>query len=375
MLKIVADNKIPFLQGVFEKFNCEVVYLPGSKISQADLIDADALITRTRTICNEALLHDTKVKIVVTATIGTDHIDKQYLAKNNIAFYSAPGCNSASVNQYVVTALINLAAKENFSLEGKTLGIIGVGNVGSKVAKSAEILGMNVILNDPPRAEKEGNEDGKFAKLDYLLKNSDFITVHTPLDESTYHLANLNFFEKCAKKSVYFINSSRGAVCDNNALLYALKNGLIQGAVLDVWENEPEINEELLAMLDYATPHIAGYSANGKANGTTIAVRRIAEFFNIEGLKNFELPPFRLTDNSRINLDNAKNILLKAVNNSYDIKFDSDNLKKNPKNFEFLRNEYHYRLEFPYFSVYNIAEHSKHELQKLENMGFKIEKF
>lgn len=373
MLKIVADNKIPFLQRVFEKFNCQVVYLPGNKISHADLIDADALITRTRTICNEELLHDTKVKIIVTATIGTDHIDQEYLNKANIEFFSAPGCNSSSVNQYIVSTLINLAENEKISLKGKTLGIIGVGNVGSKVAKSAEILGMNVILNDPPRAEQEGNADGKFAELDYLLANSDFITIHTPLNESTYHLADLSFFEKCTKRFVYFINSSRGSVCNNNDLLYALKNGLIRGAVLDVWENEPEINSELLLMLDYATPHIAGYSANGKANGTTVAVRRIAEFFEIDGLKNFELPPFKLTPNSRINLQNEKNILFKAINESYDIKKDSLNLKKNPEKFEFLRNEYHYRLEFPFFSVYNIEEADKNDLITLKNMGFKIE--
>ena len=373
MLKIVADNKIPFLQGVFEKFNCQVVYLPGHKISHADLIDADALITRTRTICNEELLHDTKVKIIVTATIGTDHIDQEYLNKANIEFFSAPGCNSSSVNQYIVSTLINLAENEKISLKGKTLGIIGVGNVGSKVAKSAEILGMNVILNDPPRAEQEGNADGKFAELDYLLANSDFITIHTPLNESTYHLADLSFFKKCTKRFVYFINSSRGSVCNNNDLLYALKNGLIRGAVLDVWENEPEINSELLLMLDYATPHIAGYSANGKANGTTVAVRRIAEFFEIDGLKNFELPPFKLTPNSRINLQNEKNILFKAINESYDIKKDSLNLKKNPEKFEFLRNEYHYRLEFPFFSVYNIEEADKNDLITLKNMGFKIE--
>ncbi len=373
MIKIVADNKIPFLKGVFEKFNCQVTYIAGNKISRSDLLDADALITRTRTLCNEELLHKTKVKIIVTATIGTDHIDQEYLKKANIAFFSAPGCNSSSVNQYVVSALINLAKDNNFSLQGKTLGIIGVGNVGSKVAKSAEILGMNVILNDPIRAEKEGNSDGKFSDLNYLLANSDFITIHTPLDESTYHLANLEFFEKCTKRFVYFINSARGGVCDNNDLLYALKNGLIRGAVLDVWENEPEINQELLLFADYATPHIAGYSANGKANGTTVAVRRIAEFFGIDGLKEFELPPFELTPNSRIDLKNESDILVKAVNESYNIKFDSQKLKKNPENFEFFRNEYHYRLEFPFFSVYNIKETNFSELEKLKNMGFKIE--
>ena len=372
MLKIVADDKIPFLQGVFEEFGIEVVYISGSKITRSDLLDADGLITRTRTICNAELLHGTQVKIIVTATIGTDHIDIDYLKQNNIAFFSAPGCNSSSVNQYIVSALLNLANQEKISLKGKTLGIIGVGNVGSKVAESAKILGMNVILNDPPRAEKEGNSDGKFSDLDYLLANSDFITIHTPLDKSTYHLANLDFFEKCTKRFVYFINSSRGSVCNNNDLLYALKNGLIRGAVLDVWENEPEINNELLVLVDYATPHIAGYSANGKANGTTVAVRKIAEFFDIEALKNFELPQLEPTTNSQIDLKNESNILLKAVNESYNINFDSINLKQNPENFEFFRNKYHYRLEFPHFCVYNIEETEFSELEKLKKLGFKI---
>lgn len=369
-MKIVADDKIPFLRGVFEPY-ADIEYISGASISANDLLDCDALITRTRTICNEQLLANSSIKFIFTATIGTDHIDKVYLKSRQIDFASAIGCNANSVNQYITSSLLNLGAKYNIDLKGKTLGVIGVGNVGKKVVETAKILGLNVLENDPPRAKFEGEKN--FVSLDYLLKNADFITIHTPFDETTRHLANLDFFKK-SKSNAFFINSARGGICDNQALKFALKNRLIQGAILDVWEHEPHIDLELLELVDYGTMHIAGYSANGKANGTTLAVRGIADYFEINELKNFELPEFKLCENSRINLENIKNPLLFAVNNSYDIEIDSQNLKQNPKKFEFFRNEYHYRLEFPYFSVYNTKDVREQDISSLNKLGFKIEK-
>ena len=241
-MKIIADDKIPFLKGALEPF-AEVVYLPGKDIKHDVLIDADALLVRTRTKCNEQLLNGTNVRFIGTATIGFDHIDTQYCKKNNIRWTNAPGCNSSSVQQYIASALLTAASGFRFSLREKTLGIIGVGNVGSKVAKLGKILGMNVLLNDPPRARKEG--DKEFAGIERILQEADIITVHVPLtmmgEDKTYHLFDDITFNKM-KKGSWFFNSSRGEVAETTALKKMLSSSVLGGAVIDVWENEPDID-------------------------------------------------------------------------------------------------------------------------------------
>ena len=196
-MKIIADNKIPFLKGVFEPF-AEVVYLPGKQIDADAVKDADAMIIRTRTKCNAALLKGSKVKHIATATIGFDHIDTEYCRTNQIFWTNAPGCNAESVAQYITFVLLQDAVRRKSSLRGKVLGIIGVGNVGSRIARNAEALGMKVLLNDPPRARKEGA--GAFTGLPELLEQSDYMTCHTPLNtggmDNTFHLADNSFFEK-----------------------------------------------------------------------------------------------------------------------------------------------------------------------------------
>ena len=272
-MKIVADDKIPFLRGVFESAGCDVVYLAGKNTSCKDVADADAVITRTRTKCNASLLAGSKVKIVATATIGTDHFNIPELDDLGISRCNAPGCNSSSVAQYVTAALTCFG-----NCTGKTLGVIGAGNVGSKVVKCAQALGMNVLVNDPPREEREGKNG--FVSLDEILEKSDFITVHVPLEKDgkypTFHLCGDDFFGKL-KKKIVFINSSRGEVVDTESLKKAIKSGKIEKTALDVWENEPQIDTELLALADITTPHIAGYSLDGKANGTIAVVRAVAE--------------------------------------------------------------------------------------------------
>ena len=271
-MKIVADDKIPFLKGVLEPY-AEVAYLPGNEISRKDIMDADALLIRTRTKCTESLLKDTRVRFIGTATIGFDHIDTQYCEKNKIIWTNAPGCNSASVQQYMAAAILKLASEFRFSLAGKTLGIIGVGNVGSQVEKLAKLLGMNVLLNDLPRARKEG--DKNFVSLGEILYNSDIVTLHVPLnvvgEDSTYHLFDDKTFKKM-KKGTWFINASRGEVTDTPSLKRALCSGKFGGAILDVWEHEPDIDIDLMSNTFLSTPHIAGYSTDGKANGTATFV-------------------------------------------------------------------------------------------------------
>lgn len=213
-MKIVADKNIPFLEGVFEPY-AEVVYMDGSQIRHEDIIDADALIIRTRTRCNAELLEGTSVQLISTATIGTDHIDLNYCAEHGIKVHNAEGCNAGGVMQYVFSALYGVAARKNIKLDGANFGIIGVGHVGSKVEAMARYIGFNVLRCDPPRAAAEG-QDG-FCSLEYLLANSQIVTMHTPLDETTRKMADEEFFMQMQPGAI-FINASRGEVVDEDAL-------------------------------------------------------------------------------------------------------------------------------------------------------------
>ena len=237
MLRIVADEKIPFLRGVLEPY-AEVVYMPGNLINRDSVMSADALLIRTRTRCDQSLLKGTAVKFIATATIGFDHIDAGFCRAENISWVNAPGCNSSSVQQYVIAALLQLANDNKITLCGKTLGIIGAGNVGSKVASAANLLGMKVKLNDPPRARIEGNTG--FVHLDEILQTSDIISIHVPLtmagEDKTFHLFDEARFRKI-KKGTWLINTSRGEVVETKAMKEALQDGFLTGTIVDVWEN------------------------------------------------------------------------------------------------------------------------------------------
>jgi erythronate-4-phosphate dehydrogenase len=355
MLKIVADNKIPFLKGVLEPY-AEVVYLSGAKIAKADLLDADGLIVRTRTKCKRELLEETSVKFIATATIGFDHIDGSFCDSKGITWTNAAGCNSSSVAQYIASAVLNLAAEKKFSLSEMTIGIVGVGNVGSKVAKFAKAVGMKVLLNDPPRARKEGA--ASFVSLEKILSDSDIITFHVPLTmdgpDKTYHMADKIFFNSIAKRA-WFINSSRGEVTDTAELKNILYTEKIAGAILDVWENEPNIDLDLLGLAKFATPHIAGYSTDGKANGTAMSVRALAKFFGIRELENWYPKDVPEPAETVIYIDcdgkSKEQILLEAVKFTYDVKGDDQRLRQSPERFEKLREEYPLRREFKIFKI------------------------
>lgn len=377
-MKIIADDKIPFLKGALEPFG-EVVYIPGSKTTAEDVKNANAVITRTRTKCNAALLEGSKVKFIATATIGYDHIDTEYCCRKNIFWTNAPGCNSGSVAQYITSVLLNLALKYNTTLKGKTLGVIGVGNVGSKVANVGRALGMNVLLNDPPRAREEGRS--AFTELDELLKKADFITVHVPLytegQDKTFHMADVNFFAKLNRNQI-FINSSRGEVVDPEALKTVLRNGSIRTAVLDVWENEPDIDKELMDLCSIATPHIAGYSTDGKANGTSMSVNALGKYFRID-TKNWFPSDVPLPEKTSMDIDASEEASLEklisdAVFVSYNVMSDDKNLRNSPQTFEKQRGDYPLRREFPVFSVTVKGDSSKAgELKDaLKKLGFKV---
>jgi len=372
-LKIIADDKIPFLKGVLEPYT-DIVYLPGAKITADDVRDADALFTRTRTKCNESLLKNSTVKLIATATIGFDHIDTAYCDAAGIRWVNAPGCNSGSVMQYLTAVITTLAFRRNLQLSGLTLGVIGVGNVGSKVARIGQALGMRVLRNDPPRADREGPE--AFTPLDVLLPACDIVTCHTPLTRDapypTYHLASDDFFNRM-KNGAIFINTSRGPVTNTEALKRAAKTKL-SDFVLDVWENEPLPDTSLLADAFVGTPHIAGYSSDGKANGTAACVHAFCDFFGLEALRNWypesiPAPPMP----SSFLLDGTgktdEQILFEAVTHTYPIWADSDRLKKSPETFEEQRGGYWIRREFNNFTVHPQNLRLK-TLESLKNIGF-----
>ena len=340
-MKIVVDSKVPFLEGVFEPY-AEVVYIDGRKISHADIIDADAMIIRTRTRCDAALLEGTKVKMIATATIGTDHIDLDYCASHGIEVNNAEGCNAGGVMQYVFSALYGVAARKAIKLDDCTFGIVGVGHVGKLVEKMARYLGFKVLLCDPPRAAAEGDEG--FCSLEYLLANSQIVTMHVPLDVPTRNMADKGFFDLMPMGSI-FINASRGEVVDEDALMESLPK--FGGVIIDTWKNEPDINEELMDMVDIATPHIAGYSFQGKLNGTSASVRAVARHFGIEQLYDFY--PSEGVENHEpllLDLKGKKQGEVAAVfQYNYPIFTDDFRFRMEPGNFERMRSDYQYRRE------------------------------
>ena len=359
-MRIVADNKIPFLKGVFEPW-AEVTYLPGKAIDAAAVKEADALIVRTRTRCDRALLEHSRVRHIATATIGFDHIDVPEVEALGITWNNAPGCNAASVGQYMACALQTLGT----DLKGKTLGVIGVGHVGTIVADYAEVLGMKVLRNDPPR--QAAGEEG-FVSLDEVLACSDIVTLHVPLEYGgpfpTFHMAGESFFAKL-KKGAFFFNASRGEAADTAALKKALRKGSLSGVALDVWENEPDIDRELLEMCHIGTMHIAGYSADGKANGTAASVRAVAAALGIPELAGWS--PEKMPEppqKKEFSFTSVKEALL----HTYDPREDSAQLKAAPEQFEELRGSYPVRREFKAFTVTKVPAEKQ---SCLERFGFR----
>ena len=374
-MKIVCDDKIPFLRGVLEPF-AEVVYLPG-KLTTPDVVrDADALITRTRTKCDAALLAGSSVKVIATATIGYDHIDTAGCERNGIVWRNAPGCNSWSVKQYIASVLVRLSRRYGLDLHAMTLGVVGVGNVGSKVAEVASLLGMRVLLNDPPRARAEGPQ--AFVDLEELMERSDIITLHVPLsregEDATWHLFDASRIARL-RPDQFLINSSRGPVVDNDALKAALKAGSLRGAVLDVWEQEPDIDRELMGLLSYCTPHIAGYSADGKANGTSMSVQAVSAVLGLPLLdwraSGVPAPAQPLSFSLDAAGKSDDEALAEAILYTYDVARDCEALRAAPEQFEKLRGDYPVRREPTAFSL-RLLGGSPALAATLKRIGFQV---
>ncbi len=357
IVKIIVDENMPYAREAFSTLG-EVVSLPGRAITPADVRDATIVAVRSMTKLNAALLGGSSVRYVGTATIGTDHMDLAWLDSVGIRHCSAPGCNADSVADYVTATLLHVAERQGVTLEGKPLGVVGCGNVGSRVARRGRALGMRVLENDPPLARKTG--DPRYRPLDELFE-ADYLTCHTPLtregEDATWHLADATFFARMRPDAV-FMNAGRGSVADGAALLDALDRKRIAGAALDVWEGEPKVSIELADRVYIATPHIAGHSFDGKVNGTVQVYRQITEWlgeaptWTTEGL----LPP---PDVPRLELDTTgrsdEDILREAVQAVYPLLRDDDAMRQSlalsseterAAAFDRLRKNYPYRGEF-----------------------------
>lgn len=374
-MKLVVDENISFAKEAFSLFG-EVTLLPGREITNDNLKATDVLIVRSVTNVDETLLKNTPVKFVGTATIGTDHVDLDYLKFNHIAFADAKGCNAYAVAEYVLTAFVKICADEKISLQEKSIGIVGVGNVGSKVVKFAELLGLKVFKNDPPL--QRINPQEKFYSLEEILK-CDIVTLHVPLtfegEDKTFHLIDE---EKLAqlKENSFLINTSRGAVIDNSALRKFISQKKLNVA-LDVWENEPDVDLSLLEGVKIATPHIAGYTLEGKVNGTVMIFNSLNEFLGTKYQFDFKLPEIKhnLLDYNKSEFDLIE--FENLISRIYNIESDTNQLKKmlyfnredRLKYFDALRKNYPLRREF---NNYKIKLNSKNLKKIFEGLRIKV---
>lgn len=375
---VIVDDKIPYIQEAIRHIADKVLYLPGKEFTKDKIKDADALIIRTRTHCNRELLEGTNVRFIASATMGYDHIDTNYCEKAGITWTNCPGCNASSVGQYDKTVLIRLAMAGKLSLTESTVGIVGVGNAGSAVAKALLPLGVKLLFNDPPRQETDekagkitsrtkGNESceknnlihenknlfprensntpvslfpvAKWSSMEELCDRCDVILFHVPLiykgEYPTRYLADTTFFNQLKRHPV-ILNAGRGGIVNEVALLKALDEGLVSDAIIDTWEGEPEINRKLLKRTFIGTPHIAGYSADGKSNATRMALEALCEYFHIEA--DFTISPPEMKPGNYWNTTDE-------ILSLYDPKADSDRLKAHPEAFEILRGNYPLRRE------------------------------
>lgn len=367
-IRIVVDDKIPYIEGVMEAC-AEVSYLPGKEICPSDLQDVDALLVRTRTECNAALLEGTPVRFIATATIGYDHIDTTYCKEKNIHWVNAPGCNADSVEQYVSSALLSYAKLHDWDLSQKTLGVVGLGHVGTRVAAAGERIGMKVLCNDPPRSRREGA--AAFVSLQVIQAESDIISFHVPLQhegvDATYHMVNEEFIRGLARKPL-LLNTCRGEVFDTTSLIKALKEQTIQDVIVDCWEDEPHINRDYLALAYWATPHIAGYSRDGKYRGTQMVLEALIKHFDLAlNLGEYkplmeQVPHIHEIDGAGLN---TQAILTQAIQSTYSIEADDQRLRAQVEDFEKQRAEYPARREYAHhlLKLKNVSDRTKEVLR------------
>ncbi|UYM17042.1 4-phosphoerythronate dehydrogenase PdxB [Endozoicomonas euniceicola] len=379
-LKIVADENIPLVRECFAGLG-DVVTLPGRSLTADDLAGADVLVARSVTKVNKELIQNSSLKFVGTCTAGCDHIELPALKEQGVGFSNAPGCNARSVVEYVLCALDILAERDGYCITGRTVGIVGKGQVGGRLYRALQALGVRVMANDPLLEAEAGVE---LVELDELLERCDVIALHTPLttsgDYPTYHL----FGEQqllAMKHGTVLINAGRGAVVDNRALLNVLKARDDLSVVLDVWEHEPEVDPELLELVDIGTPHIAGYSLDAKVTGTVMVYQALCRFLGLPARTSQQdltpLPPLMKLDfTGTVDADQAASVAMRAT---YDIRRDDALmrrlLKMEPEArklaFDFMRKNYSERREFSTLKI-DASRSSQEVQQRLQALGFDV---
>ncbi|MBV8874092.1 MAG: 4-phosphoerythronate dehydrogenase PdxB [Metakosakonia sp.] len=368
-MKILVDENMPYAGDLFRRLG-EVKAVPGRPIPAAELADADALMVRSVTKVNEALLSGTPIKFVGTATAGTDHVDEQWLQQAGIGFSAAPGCNAIAVVEYVFSSMMLLAERDGFDLRDRTVGIVGVGNVGGRLQTRLEAWGVRTLLCDPPRADR--GDEGDFLPLDALVREADVLTFHTPLFKDgpykSWHLADEEVISRL-KPGAILINACRGPVVDNAALLRRLEAGQPLSVILDVWEPEPDLDVALLAKVDIGTAHIAGYTLEGKARGTTQVFEAFSDFIGKRQQVALDTllpaPEFgRITLHGPLD----QSILKRLIHLVYDVRRDDALLRKVagiPGEFDKLRKNYLERREWSSLYVPCDDDQAATLLQKL----------
>ncbi|MDD2710755.1 MAG: 4-phosphoerythronate dehydrogenase [Verrucomicrobiae bacterium] len=386
MPRIICTEDMPCGREAFETLG-EVQVLPERTLRPEQVRDADILAVRSTTKVGPALLEGSRVGFVGTATIGMDHLDTAYFDRAGIKWCSAAGCNANSVSEYLVAGLLALGRRHGFDLAGKTIGIVGVGNVGTRVAEKANALGLRVLLNDPPKQRMAGG--GQYLPLDQVLAGAGIVTMHVPLekggDDPTWHLADRCFFEKM-KPGCLFVNAARGAVVDSDALLRAMDQGRVAHCILDTWEGEPVYRPDVLRRVDLGTPHIAGHSYEGKVVGTWMVYQAACRFLgrapawtpqtHLASALPGNPPPAIEPDGTKGDREAA---VAAVVRQAYDIEKDDGLLRRTLdlpedariKEFNRQRKQYAVRREFPYFTVRTSGELGR----RLECLGFQVNAF
>lgn len=372
-MKILADQNMPLVEEFFSSFG-EVTRFDGRAVSAEQVQTADVLLTRSITQVNQQLLETAnKLKFVGTATIGVDHIDQAYLAKREIAFSSAPGCNAIAVAEYVISALYAYSQDRDVELRGKKLAIVGVGNIGACLQQKLAHSGIELILCDPVRAER--GELNEHVDIDTALAQADFVTFHVPLVKSgahqTKHLLNKERITKL-KRGMLVINASRGDVIDNQALLEVKRAGQALELILDVWENEPNILTELMAHCLYTSVHIAGHTLEGKARGTQMLYQALCKTLGAAPTKQLSaFLPVPAVSQCQLNETFNERDYGRIVHMIYDIRRDNGLMRANieSQGFDVLRKQYPPRREF---STLNILSQPAH-IQQLQQLGFQVE--
>ncbi|MDR0219012.1 MAG: 4-phosphoerythronate dehydrogenase PdxB [Enterobacteriaceae bacterium] len=370
-MKILVDENMPYAEQLFSQLG-QVQAIPGRPVPEGVLEHADAFMVRSVTKVNESLLKNSAVKFVGTATAGMDHIDQPWLAQAGIGFSAAPGCNAIAVVEYVFSALMLFAEQDQFQLRDKTVGIVGVGNVGRRLAERLTALGVKTLLCDPPRADN--GDKGEFWPLEKLVREADILTFHTPLNTAgpyqTYHLVDEKLLAALPDNRI-LINASRGEVVDNQALLTALQSGKKLRVALDVWEPEPNLSLPLLNLVDIGTPHIAGYTLEGKARGTTQVFEAYCAFLGQPQKTELSaLLPEPDVSQVTVRGEITQSILKRLIHLVYDVRRDDAPLRQVAGQhgaFDQLRKNYPDRREWSSLKVHCDSENS---VQLLSRMGF-----